>query len=141
MRIEMRKLNILLLILVCSMFFTNGAVAQNKPLACQVEEAAGLKWANGRWTSALFNTQKFILVQAGNTLTIESVDKVFNNTLLSSITCSYNAPETTCFDIAGRGLYFNPKVLKGATSKLFGGTMGGATRDTVEVEVFSCTPF
>ena len=140
-RIEMRKLKISLLILLCSMFFTNGVIAQNKPLACQVEEAAGLQWANGRWTSSLFNTQKFILVQVGNTLTIESVAKVFNNTLPSSITCRYNAPETTCFDVAGRVIYFNPQVLKGATSRLFGGTMGGATRDSVAVEVFSCTPF
>ena len=137
----MKKLQITLMIMLGSFFFTNGAVAQNKPLACQVDEAAGLDWANGRWSSTLFKTQKFILVQAGNTLTTESVAKVINNKLPNTISCRYNAPEITCLDPAGRMLYFNPQVLRGGTSRLFGSTMDGANRDSVVVEIFSCTPF
>ena len=137
----MKTLPIMLLILASSLLSTNTASAQNKPLACQVDEAAGLDWTNGRWSSSLFKTQKFILVQAGNTLTTESVAKAINNQSPNSISCRYSAPEITCFDPAGRMLYFNPQVLKGATSRLFGSTMGGANRDSVMVEIFSCIPF
>ena len=101
MRIEMRKLNILLLIFLCSMFFTNGAVAQNKPLACQVEAAGGLDWENGRWITARFVKNNFVLVQAGNNLTNESVAKVLNARNPKFITCRYSDPEITCFDPFG----------------------------------------
>ena len=117
--------------------------AQNKPLACQMEESAGLRWENGRWVSSYFvpKPSKFILVQTGNTLTIESVAKVLNNPTVNLVTCRYVAPETACIDITGSGLYFNPKVLKGGISKLFGSTTEGPERDTLNVQVFSCTPF
>ena len=137
----MKKLQITLMIVLSSVFFTNGATAQNKPLACQVDEAAGLDWENGRWVTQKFVTSKFILVQAGNNLTNESVAKVLKNPFPKQITCRYSAPEFTCFDHAGQTLYFNPIALKGGISKLFGSTGVGAERDSVAVQVFSCTPF
>jgi hypothetical protein len=137
----MSKLQITLMIVFSSSFFTNGAMAQNNPLACQVEEAAGLEWENGRWVQTKFVLNKFILVQAGKTLTTESVAKVLSNPYPTQITCKYSAPEITCFDNSGRTLYFNLQALKGGTSRLFGSTSGKSTRDSVAVEVFSCTPF
>ncbi len=138
----MKKIPLALLIFLCSVFFTNGAVAQNKPLACQVEEAAGLDWENGRWVTTKFVTSKFILVQAGNNLTNESIAKVLNNPDPKQITCRYSAPEFTCFDHAGQTLYFNPISLKGGKSRLFGSTQVGTNRrDSVAVEIFSCTAF
>ena len=139
----MKKAQITLMIMLGSFFLTNGAVAQNKPLACQVEETAGLNWEKGRWVNRSFepNLSKFILVQTGSTLTLESVAKVFNNAPISQITCKFFAPETACFDIAGRGLYFNPKVLKGGISKLFGSTQDGTERDSLSVQPFSCVSF
>jgi hypothetical protein len=32
------------MIVLSLIFFTNGAIAQNKPLACQGEAAAGVDW-------------------------------------------------------------------------------------------------
>ena len=139
----MKKIPISLLILLCSMIFTNGAVAQNKPLACQVEEAAGLDWENGRWVTTKFVTSKFILVQAGNDLTNESVSKALNHKIVDSrqITCRYSRPEIMCFDHSGQTLYFNPIALRGGISKLYGSTEVGTSRDSVAVVVFSCIPF
>ena len=140
MCIGMRKLKISLLLL-CSMFFINGAVAQNKPLACQGEAAAGINWQNGRWVTTKFETKKFVLVQAGNLLTKESVAKAFESTDINSANCSYSYGEITCSLSLGRILYFNPVSLRGATSALYGSTYAGNQRDSVAVEVFSCTPF
>jgi hypothetical protein len=138
----MKTLPIMLLILASSLLSTKTASAQNKPLACQVEEAAGLDWENGRWVTTKFVTSKFILVQAGNNLTNESIAKVLNNPDPKQITCRYSAPEFTCFDHAGQTLYFNPIALKGGKSRLFGSTeIGTKKRDSVAVEIFSCTPF
>jgi len=137
----MKTIPISLLIVFCSVFFTNGAAAQNRPLACQVDQAAGLQWENGRWVTYKFETNKFILVQAGKNLTNESVAKVLDNPYPNQITCMNSAPEFTCFDSSGRTLYFNPISLKGGISSLFGSTEVGAKRDSVAVQVFSCTPF
>ena len=139
----MRKLQITLMIVLSSIFLTNGAKAQNKPLACQVDEAAGLNWEKGRWTNRSFDPKpsKFILVQTENTLTVESVAKVFNNTPVNFVSCRYYSPETACFGVAGFGLYFNSKVLKGGISKMFGSTQDGTERDSLIVQPFSCTPF
>ena len=133
----------MLLILASSLLSTKTASAQNKPLACQVEEAAGLDWENGRWISTKFLTSKFILVLTGNDLTNESVSKALNHKIPDSrqITCRYSRPEITCFDHAGQTLYFNPIALKGGISKLYGSTEVGTRRDSIAVQVFSCTPF
>ena len=137
----MKKLQISLMILMGSFFFTNGAIAQNKPLACQGEAAAGVDWQNGRWVTTKFETKKFVLVQAGNLLTKESVAKAFESTDINSANCSSFYGEITCSLSLGRILYFNPVSLRGATSTLHGSTYVGTRRDSVAVEVFSCTPF
>lgn len=43
----MKKLQITLMIGLSLIFFTNGAIAQNKPLGCQGAAAAGVDWQNG----------------------------------------------------------------------------------------------
>jgi hypothetical protein len=136
----MKKMPVALLILLCSVFFTNGAIAQNKPLACQVDAAGGLKWENGKWVNKNFETRKFILVQAGNTLTTDSVGKALDAPPLL-VSCRNVNPQIDCTDWSGGGLFFDPRVLKGGISQLLGSTNSGALRDTVTVQIFSCTPF
>ena len=85
----MRKALTLLIALLCA----NLALAQNKPLACQVDASAGLKWENGRWRIANFAERKFILVLSGDTLTKESVASTFpvpelaNDSIASWVSC------------------------------------------------------
>jgi hypothetical protein len=140
----LKKLQITLLIVLSSIFFTNGAMAQNKPLACQQDVNVGVEWERGRWGSRDFILRKYVLVQAGRTLTLESVARAMqpdqptpdqincNTTLLGHITCA---------DMTGNNLFFDPKTLKGGISKLFGTTNAADIRDTVSVSAFSCTPF
>jgi hypothetical protein len=59
----------------------NLALAQNTPLACQVDAAAGLSWENGQWKTTRFIENKFILVLKGNTLTKESVIKAVHSNI------------------------------------------------------------
>jgi len=136
----MRKLKITLLVALCSICFAGKVNAQNQPLACQGEAAAGLKWENGRWATKTFNQDKFILVQAGNTLTTDSVAKA----LIASpgqASCRNVNPQTVCSDTSGGSLFFDPRTLTGGISQLLGGTNFGDQRDTVSVQIFSCTPF
>lgn len=144
----MRGLQIALLIVCSSVFFTNGAIAQNKPLACQVDEAGGLDWERGRWVLKKFVLKKFILVQSGLTLTTESVASAFNekpeNRYPDQMSCKTDSlfNNISCSDtVGGRSLYFDPQTRKGGIGKLFGATETGASRDSVSIEVFSCTPF
>lgn len=136
----MRKLQITLLIVLSSIFFTNGAIAQNKPLACQVEAAAGLLWENGRWVTKSFVRSKFILVQTGNTLTLASVGKVLAAPP-EMVTCRNTKHEIECTSEVGGGLYFDSRTLNGGISMLFGSTNSSDERDTVTAKVFSCTAF
>ena len=137
----MRKIPLTLLIALSSTLFTNGATAQNQPLACQVEKNAGLAWENGQWITKTFIpfTSKFILVQAGNTLTTDSVAKVLRTKL--DVSCRYPSNSIECTDKNGGALFFEPKTLKGGVAQLLGSTEEGNQRDTVSVQVFSCTPF
>lgn len=118
------------------------AQAQNKPLACQVEAAAGLQWEKGRWATNTFKPDppKFILVQEENVLTKESVAKALDN-VPAFITCRNTGLHIDCAALGGTSLFFNPRTLSGGISALFGGTMSGAKKDSVFVQVFSCTPF
>jgi hypothetical protein len=118
------------------------AQAQNKPLACQAEAAAGLQWENGRWATSTFKPRppKFILVQAGTLLTTDSVAKALVSDP-SHVTCRDTKPQIECADRTGASLFFDPRTLSGGISALFGGTMSGANKDSVFVQVFSCTPF
>ena len=136
----MKKLQITLMIVLSSVFFTNGATAQNKPLACQTEAAAGLAWESGRWVTKSFVTVKFILVQTGKTLTTDSIAKALNSPA-SQITCRNINPQIECTDLSGGSLFFNPPTLNGGISQLLGSTISSAVRDTVTVQIFSCTPF
>ena len=140
MCIGMRKLKISWLILLFSMFFTNGAVAQNKPLACQGDAGAGLLWENGRWVTKSFKTDKFILVQTNSGLTLESVAKAIESDS-TQVSCKNVGHRISCGDLTGHSLIFDSRTLQGGFSQMFGSTTTGAKRDTVTVEVFSCTPF
>ena len=71
-----KKIHFALLIILSSVFFSAGAIAQNKPLACQSDVSAGLSWENGRWVTSTFNGSKFILVQTKDGLTGESVERL-----------------------------------------------------------------
>ena len=123
-----------------SICLTTEAFAQNKPLACQDDAAAGLIWENGRWNTTSFLLKRFILVQDKNTLTVESVGKVLNSDT-SSISCRNVNPEIHCSNQTGRSLFFSPQALKGSISVQFGSISNKDNRDTVSVQVFSCTPF
>jgi hypothetical protein len=116
------------------------AQAQNKPLACQDDAVGGLNWENRSWATSTFKTEKFILVQAGNTLTKESVAKVLNTPM--PITCnSYKGERISCA-ADFQFLLFNIKTLKGGISHMLGATTpDGVYKDSVVVQAFSCQPF
>lgn len=117
------------------------AQAQNKPFACQTDVAAGLAWVNGRWITNSFEKPKFILVQAGMVLTADSVAKTLSS-VSSFVTCKNNTYlHIECTDMMGGSLFFDPETLKGGISQLYGSINSGAKRDTVTVQIFSCTPF
>ena len=136
----MRKLGITLSIVLSSIFYTNGAKAQNRPLACQGEASAGLSWEGGRWVTSSFIKRNFILVQAGATLTIDSASKALGATP-SNVSCKKNTFDVLCTDTSGGTLLFNPDNLKVGLSQILGSTTVGDSRDTVTVQIFSCTPF
>ena len=136
----MKKIPITLLITLWSTLFTSAATAQNQPLACQGEAAAGLKWENGKWVTRTFNEKKFILVQTENTLTTDSVAKALNSPI-SQVTCRDTKPQIDCTDRTGGAFYFDPRTRTGGTAQLLGSTSKGDFKDTVTVQIFSCTPF
>ena len=131
----------MLLILANSLLSTKTASAQNKPLACQVEKAAGLDWVSGRWVTKTFDvdTTKFILVQEKDGLTRDSASKALD-TFPNLVSCRTDS-QFTCFDNFGASLYFDPKTLNGGISQLYGSIAKGTKKDSVTVRVFSCTPF
>ncbi len=137
----MRKLQVSILFLLGSIFFANNVIAQNQPLACQVDKAAGLDWVNGRWVTMTFdvNTAKFILVQDKDGLTRDSTAKALD-TFPNLVTCRADS-QFTCFDNFGGSLYFDPKTLNGGISQLYGSIASGTKKDSVTVRVFSCTKF
>ena len=137
----MKKLQTTVLIALSSILFTNNSIAQNIPLACQSEESAGLDWENGKWVVRRFNLSKFILVKTKNSLTTESVAKALRSKHPDQITCINTLPEIFCSSMTGDSIYFDPNKLKGSIARLFGGTMQESNRDSVAVEVFSCTAF
>jgi hypothetical protein len=115
----MSKFQICLLIVLSSVFFTNRAIAQNKPLACQGEAAAGLIWESGRWNTTTFVKRQFILVLASDNLTTDSVAKAINNEypLPQQTFCRSFTTEIYCIDAYGGGIYFSPITLKGAVTR------------------------
>jgi len=135
----MRKALTLLMTFLCA----NVALAQNKPLACQVDASAGLKWENGQWKTARFIEGKFILVLQGNTLTKESAAKALGVPYPDLVTCSVYEYDKriTCTDPSGGNLIFQPKNLKGGMSELLGSLSQSSDRDTINVSAFTCQPY
>ena len=137
----MQKIHITLLIILSSVFFSAGAIAQNKPLACQGDAAAGLSWENGRWVAVTFPVGNFILIQTKDGLTTESVAKTIGTSSLS-VLCKNFHSIISCDDVSGNTLYLHTGTLKGAVSRVFGAMQGDRpSKDTVTVSAFSCTPF
>ena len=141
----MQRIHITLLIILSSVFFSAGAIAQNKPLACQVDKSAGLSWENGRWVTVTFNESKFILIQTEDGLTTESVAKALKTVerglICRNVGLSY--PHISCTSWYGDSLVFDPINLNGGVSHLDAAMGQGsrAIKDTLSVEAFSCTPF
>ncbi len=137
----MRELQITLLIILSLTGFTDKSFAQNKPLACQVDRASGLDWDNGRWVSKNFERRKFFLVQQDNTLTIDSVAKVIGVNS-NALTCNSNKQDTFCTLALGVSFFFSTETLNGGMSYLGGSVSGDQKyRDSVAVQVFTCTQF
>jgi hypothetical protein len=139
----MKILQIALITVLNLVFFTKCAVAQNTPLACLVEEASGLFWESGRWTQRLVtpSKSKFILVLTSDGLSKESVSSAFNIDYPNLISCRNMNSMFSCSSLAGAHLYFDLATRKGGMSKMFGSTVIGNERDSVSVQVFSCSPF
>ena len=134
----MRKALTLLIALLCA----NLALAQNKPLACQVDAAAGLKWENGQWRIARFIEKKFILVLSGKTLTKDSVSKAWGTEAnTNDIICITNFNSVFCSGIFGESLIFNHENYRGGISLIFGATTESKQRDTLSVDAFTCQPY
>jgi hypothetical protein len=114
--------------------------AQRTPLACQVDEAAGLNWENGKWRVARFVLSRFILIREGSSITEESAAKVMKT---SNIKChSGFQGRITCNNELGGILFFDPITKQGAIAELLGAadSMNGY-RDSVVVQPFTCQPF
>lgn len=138
----MKKIPVTLLILLCSMFFTNLAIAQNKALACLTDEVGGLEWINGKWKVGLYEQQKFVLVQTKENLTTDSAAKALRiGKYPELVTCQQEDELITCSNSIGGHLLFDPKTLKGGIALLLGSTSTERKRDSVLVQVFSCTAF
>ena len=136
----MKILLIELFALLISFSFANQAVAQNKPLACQSDGQAGMKWEGGQWITVSFSPQKFILVQSQESLTLDSVAKILIASP-SQVSCKNVKPQISCIDSSGGNLFYDPNSLKGGVAQMLGGSLNTAKKDTVSVVVFSCQPF
>lgn len=140
----MQKIHITLLIILSSVFFSAGAIAQNKKLACQSEAVAGLEWKKDQWgPSTRFNLSKFILIQTKDGLTTKSVAKALRTKYLEGVLCRDNGTKTrlSCTDTSGGYLYFDPRSLKGGVSQLLGSKSTDPNfKPAVSLSVFSCTP-
>ena len=132
----MRRIVAILFGILC----TNLAIAQNQPLACQGDAAAGLKWQDGRWQTKTFLTEKFILAKSGDGLTIESVAKVLSSPE-AFVNCRSSVIGIVCSSTLGSFMHFHPRTLKGGFAFLFGTVQSAQAKDSVTVEAFSCTPF
>lgn len=138
----MKKIPVALLILLYSVFFTDGAIAQNKPLACQTDAVGGLQWENGQWVVSTYVPKKFILVQTKDGLSKDSVAKAFSIGNAPELVSCINNGSITCYDLLGDHLLFDLKTLRGGIASLFGSISTNTTRkDSVTVQMFSCTPF
>ncbi len=127
------------LMLVSLSMFT---YAQRTPLACQVDEAAGLQWEEGKWNVRKFNpTKKFILVREGNLLTRDSVAKAVERSSMLMKCEDKLDGDVMCTNSSGFSMMFSLTTNKGGMSRLFGATMANIDKDSVMVEAFTCTPF
>ncbi len=138
----MKMCQLFFIIGMSSVIFSNVALAQNQPLACQGESAAGFSWENNRWVTSNFFTRKFILVKAGNTVTIDSAAQALRTKYIDGVTCRTSPSlNVSCNDTSGGNFYLSLRTLKGGISQILGASLIDAQRDTVSVEIFSCTPF
>ena len=135
-----------LIALLCA----NLALGQNRPLACQVDASAGLKWKNGQWQLANFAERKFLLVLSGDTLTKESVASTFpvpelaDKSLAPWTSCSTDKVrgEIRCWVMQDYLLIFNPNSNHGGTSMVSGATDANIKyRDSIAIEAFTCQPY
>lgn len=130
--------------LVCaaliSCFFSTHAAAQATPLACQVEESAGLAWEAGRWKVSRFQDKKFVLVLEGKNLRAESVGKAIDGPTASCLVVFKD--RVSCSDGLGGHMYFDPRTLRGTIAQLLGGTVDTTDRrDSLLVSPFVCQRF
>ena len=134
----MRKALTLLIALLCASL----ALDQNKPLSCQGDAAAGLRWENGQWKVTKFAEKKFILIMSGDTLTKESVSKAGLSIIPKQIDCKTELWLISCVS-AGSHLAFNTQNLTGGITQIFGAVQGfdEKNKDTISVEAFTCQPY
>ena len=139
----MRKALTLLIALLC----INLALAQNKPLACQVDASAGLRWENGQWKVSKFVDSRFILIMNGDTLTKESVSRAMSGSgsvIFSDVICKTNSfnKKIFCTDFGGYEISLDPQNLKGGMSRIWGATTAeNSFKDAILVDAFTCQPY
>lgn len=148
---EKKVMRQLMLAAIASLLPVSVALAQNRPLACQSDESAGLDWSNGRWEVTRFNPipAKFILVQTGESLTPKSVAKVFSaveipNSFMPSCRRDTGDDHVFCTDgfNSGQSLIFSFGTMKGSIAKLLGSISANQqSKDSVAVTTFTCQPF
>ncbi len=122
------------------LLISGAVIAERIPLACQENARGGLKWESGRWVSKLFVEEKFILVQEGDTLNIDSVGKILGGFFP---TCDVlKRGVVSCYDSTGGFLIFDTKSKRGTVAQTYGGISTNATyKDTLHVAPFICQPF
>ena len=135
----MKKMLLATLLVVCA----TGVWAEGEPLACQEEDSGGLRWADGKWKTTGYHTQRFVLVLEGDVLSKTSVMKAFVGDDGNSyqVTCTNVNPQIRCEDQTGSSLYYDPRVKRGGIARIFGATLTSNQRDTLSVSAFTCQPF
>lgn len=123
--------------LLACFYISTGANAQRIPLACQTEKVAGLNFESGRWAVRSFYDSKFVLVQDGNSLTVDSVAKMLDSN--GAICEVVYKGHIYCRVISGRYLGFDPETKRGTVAALFGGLSADTnSRDSLYVAPFVC---
>ena len=122
--------------------------AQNRPLACQADRAAGLEWERGEWVTKQFKPEpaKFILIMSGEVLTPESVAKaLLEDGYPRTPRCEKELFSVICRSGIGLPtfLYFSPISMTGGISHLSGSAHDDkfGFKSPVTVSTFTCQPF
>lgn len=128
----------LIIIVFCSCFFSS--YAQQVVVACQVSDANGYIYQNGKWKRSGFVVDKPFFLKI-------SADGLIEPSSLSGVGMSYGVScrnpwmhlrDTIICNDSVDQLVVNTTTLEGAIARFSGAAGSGSVRDTLSVSVFQC---